>query len=74
MAARSVWLLGRKKSVNQAAIDDLTAATGTADGTVSDVGGAFNQTTLNNNFKELATTTNSILAALRGAGIIEESS
>jgi hypothetical protein len=31
----------------------LTHAVGTADGTVDDVGGAFNQTTLNNNFKEL---------------------
>lgn len=33
----------------------LTHAVGTADGTVDDVGGAFNQTTLNNNFKELTT-------------------
>jgi len=31
----------------------LTHAVGTADNTVDDVGGAFNQTTLNNNFKEL---------------------
>ncbi len=33
----------------------LTHAVGTADATVDDVGGAFNQTTLNNNFKELTT-------------------
>lgn len=33
----------------------LTHSVGTADGTVDDVGGAFNQTTLNNNFKELTT-------------------
>ena len=33
----------------------LTHAVGTADNTVDDVGGAFNQTTLNNNFKELTT-------------------
>lgn len=33
----------------------LTHAVGTADGTVADVGGAFNQTTLNDNFKELTT-------------------
>ena len=38
----------------------LTAATGTADGTVDDVGGAFNQTTLNNNFKECATQINAL--------------
>lgn len=31
----------------------LTHAFGTADGTVTDVGAAFNQTTLNDNFKEL---------------------
>lgn len=33
----------------------LTHAVGTADNTVDDVGGSFNQTTLNNNFKELTT-------------------
>lgn len=33
----------------------LTHSFGTADNTVDDVGGAFNQTTLNNNFKELTT-------------------
>lgn len=33
----------------------LTHAVGTADATVDDVGGSFNQTTLNNNFKELTT-------------------
>lgn len=39
----------------------LTAASGTADGTVDDVGGAFNQTTLNNNFKEMATGINALI-------------
>lgn len=34
---------------------NLTHAVGTADGTVADVGGAFNQGTLNDNFKELTT-------------------
>lgn len=53
-----------------AAIADLTAASGTADGTVADVGGAFNQGTLNNNFQDLATKINLILARLRSAGII----
>jgi predicted RecA/RadA family phage recombinase len=33
----------------------LTHAVGTADNTVADVGAAFNQTTLNDNFKELTT-------------------
>lgn len=33
----------------------LTHAVGTADGTVDDVTGAFDQTILNNNFKEVTT-------------------
>lgn len=56
---------------NNAAITDLTAASGTADGTVADVGAAFNQVTLNDNFKELAVKVNAILAALRANGIID---
>lgn len=54
------------------AVADLTAAAGTADGTVADVGASFNQTTLNNNFKDLAAKINEILAAFRAAGFIEE--
>lgn len=49
---------------------DLIHAVGTADGTVADVGGGFNQGTLNDNFKELTTKLNEILAALRGVGIL----
>lgn len=48
-------------SANQAAIGAaLVHAVGTADGTVADVGGAFNQGTLNDNFKELSTRSNEI--------------
>ena len=57
-------------NVLAAAITDLTAATGTADNTVADVGGSFNQTTLNNNFKDLAEKVNAILAVLRTANFI----
>jgi hypothetical protein len=53
-----------------AAITGLTAATGTADGTVDDVGASFNQATLNNNFKEMATAINAILVVLRDANLI----
>ncbi len=53
-----------------AAVADLTAGSGTADGTVADVGASFSQTTLNNNFQDLATKVNLILARLRSAGII----
>lgn len=50
-------------------INPLTAATGTASDTIADVGGAFDQTTLNNNFKSQADKINAILAALDTAGI-----
>jgi hypothetical protein len=40
----------------------LTHSVGTADGTVDDVGAAFNQTTLNNNFKELTAQVANLLA------------
>lgn len=55
---------------NAKAVADLTAASGTADGTVADVGSSFNQGTLNDNFKELATKVNAILAALRTSGVL----
>lgn len=53
-----------------AAIADLVHAVGTADGTVADVGGAFNQGTLNDNFKELSAKVNAILAHLRTHGTL----
>ena len=47
----------------------LIAATGTASNTINDVGGAFNQATLNNNFKSQADKLNEVIAAVRQAGI-----
>lgn len=52
------------------AIPSLTAASGTADGTVADVGSSFVQATLNNNFQDLATKVNALLSGLRTAGIV----
>lgn len=52
------------------AVVSLTAATGTASDTIADAGAAFNQTTLNNNFKSLAEKQNEVIAALRSAGIL----
>jgi hypothetical protein len=49
-----------------AAVTALVHAVGTADGTVDDVGGTFNQTTLNNNFKEITTELTKIRLALNG--------
>lgn len=43
----------------------LTAATGTPSTTIADVGGAFSQATLNNNFKSLADKVNNILNLLK---------
>jgi hypothetical protein len=42
----------------------LTAATGTAGNTISDVGASFNQTTLNNNFKSLASKVNELITLI----------
>ncbi len=42
----------------------LSVSVGTADGTVADVGGAFNQTTLNNNFRDVADAYNALRADL----------
>lgn len=53
-----------------ATLTDLVAASGTADGTVDDVGGAFAQATLNNNFKEMAVRLNAVTLVLRNAGMI----
>jgi uncharacterized tellurite resistance protein B-like protein len=53
-----------------AAVADLVVSVGTADGTVADVGAAFNQTTLNNNFRDVSDKLNAVLAALRNANII----
>lgn len=55
--------------LQQASIAALTEGPGTADGTVDDVGASFNQTALNNNFKELSGKVNAILAALGAVGI-----
>jgi uncharacterized tellurite resistance protein B-like protein len=60
----------RRQDYTEVAIADLTAASGTADGTVADVTASHDQTILNNNFQDLATKVNAILAALRTAGII----
>lgn len=60
----------RRGDYTEASIASLTAASGTADNTVADVGAAFSQATLNNNFADLAAKVNAILVELRKAGII----
>lgn len=51
-----------------AALTDST--TGSANDTLSDVGGAFNQATLNNNFADVAAKINAIRTALINSGLI----
>ena len=51
---------------------DISALTypGTADNAVADVGAAFNQTTLNNNFADVASQINDIRTVLRNLGLM----
>lgn len=51
-------------------ITALTAANGVTGNTVADVGAAFSQTTLNNNFKVLADKVNAIIAVLQSNGTL----
>ncbi len=56
---------------DQTAIADLTdSTTGTANDTLTDVGGAFDQATLNNNFADVAAKINAIIARLESAGLL----
>lgn len=64
----SFW--GATPVARQADIGALTMTVGTADGTVADVGAAFNQTTLNNNFRDLGEKINSIRTLLRTVGFM----
>lgn len=50
-------------------LDGLTAASGTAGSTISDVGASFTQATLNNNFRSLTAKVNTILALLRNLNV-----
>lgn len=60
----------RRADYAEVAVADIVATVGTADGTLADVGASFNQTTLNNNFRDLADKLNALLAECRKAGII----
>lgn len=52
------------------AVAALTVSVGTADGTIADVGSSFSQTTLNNNFRDLADKINELRTALIDAGVL----
>lgn len=83
MQGGDVWVVGGElrlttsgtitaAGTQASAIADLTdSTTGTANNTLTDVGGSFAQATLNNNFADLAAKVNAILAALRNVGLID---
>ncbi len=56
----------------QGSITSLTAATGTASNTISDVGAAFSQTAINDNIKSLAEKINSVITNLNRSGINDD--
>lgn len=58
------------QQVTATAIPDLTMTVGTADGTIADVTASPTQTAVNNNFRDVGEKINTILAALRAAGIV----
>jgi hypothetical protein len=60
----------RRENYTEAAVTSLTMTVGTADNTIADVGASFNQTTLNNNFRDVGEKLNAILVELRKAGVI----
>lgn len=62
---------GRRRGVRQqSSVTALSVSAGTYDGTVADVGAAFNQTTLNNNFRDLSDTINSLRTQLVNAKVL----
>jgi hypothetical protein len=62
----------RRESSGAAAVTvaNLTEGPGTANGTVVDVGASFNQTTLNDNFRDVTAKLNALLTECRKHGII----
>ncbi|MGW6498539.1 hypothetical protein [Nonomuraea angiospora] len=52
-------------------VTPLTATSGTASDTINAVGGSYDQTVLNNNFRSLATKLNQILTAMKSRGLMD---
>jgi len=70
--ARFTTVGGRRAQVLQPAIASLTDnTTGTADDTLADPGASYTAATMRNDLADLAAKINSILAALRSAGIVK---
>ena len=65
----SIFGFNRVAAVARHSLTALSMAVGTGDDTVADVGTAFNQTTLNNNFRDLANKVNAIRTILVNVGI-----
>lgn len=67
----STWDSGKNQAVRSAAIASLVDNSGgVADGTLQDLGAAYTEAEVANNFAEVAAKINEILAGLRDAGVI----
>ncbi len=64
---------GQVLSATDTAVADLTATAGAADNALADVGAAFSQAVLNDNFRDVATKINAIITTLEDAGIVRKS-
>jgi len=68
--SKVTYAYGKKSQVQQAAITALTDNTGgTADNTLASVEASYTQATIRNNFADLGAKVNSIISALKAAGI-----
>ena len=66
------YAAGKRSQLLQPAIASLTDnTTGTASGTIADPGGTYTAATMRNDLASLTAQINSILAALRAAGILK---
>jgi hypothetical protein len=69
--ARTIGFFGVTPATQAPVLSPVTNnSNGTASSTIVDVGGAFSQTAINNNFATMATTVNTLIAALKRHGLM----
>ncbi len=68
--ARTIGFFNATPATQASAVASLSSGAGTASSTIADVGSAFSQATLNNNFASLAATVNALTAALKRHGLM----
>lgn len=70
MPRREPNVFGADFSWSYGTVTPLTVSVGTGSNTIADVGAAFSQTTLNNNFRSLANKVNELIVILQNNGTI----